>query len=438
MRCQPCRCSNAQSSWAPNFALAYADLSVVYANLNEYSLSMENARRAYNLRAKVSEFERFSIDSNYYQATGQLEMEVEVLEAWKQAYPRSLAPYVNLGAVNFSLRRLDNALDDDLQGLALEPAAARVYSNLAINYMSLDRLSEAETILDEAKKRTLDESMLVEYYQLAFLRGDEIGMKQRLNQALGKPGSEDALLASQANTEAFHGRLTRAREFSRKAVESALRADAKETAAGWEADAALREAEFGDPVQAKRDAEAALTLAPTKEVQTAAAMALARAGDIVPSQSIVAKLEKKFPEDTLLQSYWLPSIRAAMALRQKHADRAIEYLQVTAPYALGGAPPLFSSGATLYPAYLLGGAHLANRHWAEAATEFQKICDHRGLVWNSPLGALAWLQLGRAYSGMGDRAKATAAYEKFLDLRRDRDTDIPIYRRTKGELTNLK
>jgi eukaryotic-like serine/threonine-protein kinase len=422
----------------PNFALAYSDLSVVYANLNEYSLSTEDARKAYELRDKVSEFERFSIDSNYYYATGQLEKEAQVLEAWKQTYPRTLAPYVNLAVVDTDLGRLDKALDDDLQGLALNPSTARAYSNLAIRYMNLDRLNEAQAILDEAKKRKLDESMLAQRYQLAFLRDDDTGMAQYLKEGLGKPGMEDALLASQSDTEAFHGRLSQARELSRQGVESALRADAKETAAGWEADAALREAEFGNPVEARRAAGAALTLASTKEVQIAAAMALARAGDINPAQSTVTKLGKNFPEDTLLQSYWLPSIRAAIALHEKRADRATEDLQVTEPYVLGGAVPPFSSGATLYPAYLLGEAYMANRQWGEAVVEFQKLCDHRGLVWNSPLGALAWLQLGRAYAGAGERGKATAAYQTFLDLWRDGDPDVPVYRQAKAEFTKLK
>jgi DNA-binding winged helix-turn-helix (wHTH) protein/tetratricopeptide (TPR) repeat protein len=422
----------------PNFALAYADLSVIYANLNENSLSMENARKAYELRDKVSEFERFSIDSTYYRAMGQLEKEAQVLEAWAQTYPRSLAPYINLGQVDSSLGKLDKALADDLQGLALHPTAASAYSNLADDYMSLDRLTEAETILGEAREKKLDESMLVEDYELSFLRDDDTGMARCLKDALGRPGVEDALLASQSDTEAFHGRLMQARDFTRRAVESALRADAKETAAGWEADAALREAEFGNPAQAKLAADAALALASTKEVQIAAAMALARSGFIAPAQAIVTKLGKNFPEDTLLQNYWLPSVRGAMALHQKHTDLTIEYLRVTQPYTLGGAPPPFASGASLYPPYLLGEAHLANRHWGEAVIEFQKVCDHRGLVWNSPLGALAWLQIGRAYAGAGDRARATIAYQKFLDLWSDGDRNAPTYRTARAEFTRLR
>jgi DNA-binding winged helix-turn-helix (wHTH) protein/Flp pilus assembly protein TadD len=422
----------------PNFALAYSDLSVMYANLNQYSLSMEYARKAYELRDKVSEFERFSIDSNYYSTTGQLEKEAQTLEAWKQTYPHSLAPYINLGAVNTSLGRLDKALDDDLEAMTLNPVAASAYSSLMIDYMALDRFGEAETILNNARKRKLDGSLLLQSYQLSFLRDDDSMMTRCLKEAMGKPGVEDALLASQSDTEAFHGRLGQARDFTRKAVESALRADAKETAAGWEADAALREAELGNPTQAKGAAGRALTLASTKEVQMAAAMALARAGDIAQAQSIVTKLGKSFPQDTLLQNYWLPAIRTALALHQKQADRAIEDLQVTAPYTLGGAPPPFTSGASLYPVYLMGEAHLANRQWSEAATEFNKICEHRGLVWNSPLGALAWLQLGRAYAGAEDRAKAAAAYRKFLDLWNEGDTNSGPLREAKFEYARLQ
>jgi DNA-binding winged helix-turn-helix (wHTH) protein/tetratricopeptide (TPR) repeat protein len=421
----------------PNFAQAYADVSVMYANLNEYALSLENARKAYELRSRVSEFERFSIDSNYFHTTGQLEKEARVLEAWKQTYPRSLAPYVNLGAANFSLGRLEQAVDDDLQALALNQGVATLYSNLALNYMSLDRLGEAQTTLNEAKKHKLDDSILLEGYQLAFLRDDAPEMNRDLQEAMGKPGVEDTLLASQSATEAFHGRLTRAREFSRRAVESALRNDAKETAAGWEADEALREAEFGNQAEARRSAKAALNLASTKEVQIGAAMALARAGDVISAQSIATKLANSFPEDTLLQSYWLPSIRAAIAIRQKRTDRAIEYLQVAEPYILGGSPPPFSSGPTLYPAYLLGEAHLANRQWADAAIEFQKLCDHHGLVWNSPLGVLAWLELGRSYAGEGDRVRAIAAYQKFLDLWRDSDPNAAPLREAKLEYAHI-
>jgi len=422
----------------PNFAQAYADLSEVYANLNEYSSSMECARKAYALHDRVSEWERFAIDSTYYRATGALEKQAQVLNAWKQAYPRSLAPYVNLDVVDASLGRYDAALQDDLQGLDLHVSTARLYGNLVDDYISLDRLDEASSVLENARKRNLDESMLLDKYELAFLRSDDAEISRLVNQATGKSGLEDAMLASQSDTEAFHGRLARSREYSRRAVESAIRGDGREAAAGWQADDALREAEVGNRVQARRSATAALALASTKQVQIAAAMALARAGEIVQAQQIAATLEKNFPEDTLLGSYWLPSIHAAIALSRKQPDRAIEYLQVAVPFELGGAPPPFSAGATLYPAYLRGLAYLANRNWRSAIAQFQNLEDHPGLVLNSPLAAISWLQLGRARAGAGERAEAAAAYRKFLDLWRDADPDSSISRQAKAEMDKLK
>ena len=422
----------------PNFAQAYADLSEVYANLNEYSLAMECARKAYALHDRVSEWEKFAIDSSYYRATGQLEKQAQVLNAWKQAYPHSLAPYVNLDLVDASLGRFDGALKDDLEGSQLHASTARLYGNLADDYISLDRLDEASAVIEDAKKHSLDESMLLDKYELAFLRGDDAEMLRLVTQSAGKPGLEDSLFASQSDTEAFHGRLASARSYSRRAVESAIHGDGREAAAGWQADDAMREAEFGNRVQAQRSALASLKLASTKQVQIAAAMALARAGEIVSAERIARTLEKSFPEDTLLRSYWLPSVQAAIAISRKEPDRAIEYLQAAAPYEFGGAPPPFSAGATLYPAYLRGLAYLDNRDWSHASGEFQKIVDHRGLVWNSPLAAMVWLQLGRAHAGAGDRADALAAYAKFLDLWRDADTANPIYRQAKTEMAKTE
>ena len=230
----------------PNFAQAYADLGTMYANMNEYALSREFAAKAYALRSRVSVWEKFSIDSTYFRVTGQLDKLAGVLEAWRQTYPDNLTPYVNLGNVDAYLGRFDKALENDLRGFALDPSSARLNLNLADDYISLDRLSDARRVLDEAARRKIDESMLLELYQLAFLNDDRTAMTSYLDQGAGKSGMEDALLARQSDTEAFHGRILRSREFSRLAIASALHSDAKETAAAWEADAALREAELGN------------------------------------------------------------------------------------------------------------------------------------------------------------------------------------------------
>jgi DNA-binding winged helix-turn-helix (wHTH) protein len=420
----------------PGFALANADLGGAYSDLNQNALAREYATKGYQQRDKVSEWERFSIDSTYFWVTGQLEKDTQVLEAWQKTYPRILSPYVNLGMVDTFLGRYEGALETDLRGAALNPSSATLYLNLENSYIGLERLDDAEKVLEDAAARKLDEPMLIEKYQLAFLKDDQAGMIRCRNDAAGKSGVEDALLSAQSDTEAFHGRISRARELSRQATALALRGGSKETAAAWEADAALQEAEVGNLPEARQGAERALALASTKEIRIAAAVALARAGGIPRSQSIQASLASSFPEDTLLRSYWLPAIQAVIDLRQNRADAALQSLQAAANFELGGGTPPFGSGATLYPVYLRGEAYLADRRWNEAAVEYEKINRHRGLVWNSPLGALAWLQLGRAYAGAADTAKARAAYRKFLDLWSDADPG-PTLRAAQSEYDSL-
>jgi tetratricopeptide (TPR) repeat protein len=422
----------------PDFALAYSDLSIVYSNLHEDDLSMEYAKKAFERRENVSEWEKHSIDWTYFQSvTGELDKASQANEEWKQEYPLSLAPYVNLGLIDSYQGRLQQALEDDLEALRVKPDIARVYSNLSFDYMSLDRLSEADATLAQARGKKLDDSMLLNYYQLAFLRDDPAEMARQSSAAVGRAGVEDALLASQSDTEGFRGRLKQARELSRRAAASSLHADEKEIGATWLADAALREAEFGNTAETVRQAREAMALASTREVQIAASLALARVGEIRRAQSMAGNLERRFPNDTLLVNYWLPCIRAAVALRERQATKAIDYLRPALPYELGGGVPPFSSGATLYPAYLRGQAYLANRQWDLSAAEFQKIVDHRGLVWNFPLGALARLQLGRAYAALGNDAKARIEYQDFLDLWKDADPDIPAFRAAQMEYSRL-
>jgi eukaryotic-like serine/threonine-protein kinase len=423
----------------PNFAIAYSDLGVVYENLNEHDLSRENATKAYQLRGRGTERERFSIDSTYYRTvTGELEKAAEVYAAWKQTYPEEAAPRINLGIIDSSLGLLEKAASEDRAGLQAAPNVATIYADLACDYLSLGNLDEAERVLQESQKLKFGEPLMPAHYQLAFLGGDDKEMRRLVEEAAGKPGLEDALLASQADTEAFYGRLMQARDLSRRAVESALHAGSKESAANWQADAALREAEFGNSVQAAHDIAAALHFAKTKEVQIAAAVVLARIGEIAQAQTIAAGLTKAFPEDTLLSSYWLPTIRAAIALHQKRPGRALESLQAATPYELGGGTPPFNCGATMYPVYLRGEAYQENRKWDSAASEYQKIVDHRGLVWNFPLGVLAKFQRARVYAGLGDKPKAQAAYRELLDLWRDADTNLPPYRSAKIELARMQ
>ncbi len=320
--------------------------------------------------------------------------------------------------------------------MQLRTDSTHVYSGLSSDYLNLGRLDEAKATLQQARAKKLDESLLPNYYQLAFLENNEAGMEKNVQAARGS-GSEDALLSSQADTEAYYGRMSRARELSRAAVDTAVGAGAKETAAGWQVTAALREAEFGNFAQAKQDAETAMALAPTRDVRIAVALIMARCGDSARAQSMVEELYKQFPENTLVVNYWLPSIRAAVALRRGDAPLAVGFLQATAAYDLGGATPPFSTGATLYPAYLRGQAYLAQQQWSKAAAEFERIHDHRGLVWNFPTGVLAELQLARTYAGAGDTAKAKKQYESFLALWQNADADSAVLRAAKSEYAKL-
>jgi hypothetical protein len=253
---------------------------------------------------------------------------------------------------------------------------------------------------------------------------------------MGKPGDEDALLSAQSDTEAFHGRLLKAREYSRRAIQSAIQADAKETAALWQANAAFREAEFGNSLLARQDAAAALALAPGRDVEVLAALAFARAGNSAQAESLADKLDREFSLNTSLQSYWLPSIRAATNLNAKKTSKAIELLQPAATYELGEPGPL--QLGTMYPAFLRGQAFLLAAQGKEAASEFQKIFDHQGIVLNCPIAALAHLGIARAYVLQSDTVRAKTAYQDFFALWNEADPDIPILKQANAEYAKLQ
>jgi serine/threonine protein kinase/Tfp pilus assembly protein PilF len=421
----------------PNFATAYAWMSAVYWVLSEVGRADEYARKAYDLREKVSEREGFWIEGNYYfSATGELEKAAQVYELWKQTYPRDDLPYMQLGDISVFLGNWEKGLEEWRAALRLEPNIADNYLDLGIAYTALNRLDEAEAVYKQAEERKLEhEALLENRYLLAFLKGDTAQMAQLVSAAMGKPGAEDMLLATQAHTEGWYGKLKNAHELTRRAMDSALHNDAKETAAGYQAAAALREVEAGNREQARAEANAAVKLAPNRDVRAMAALALARAGDTAGAEELAAELDKSFPLDTLVQRYWLPSIRAAVALERKDPNRAIELLKVASTIELSIAPNFTT---LMSPAYLRGEAYLMLHDGNAAAAEFQKFIDHRGVVMNFPWGALARLGLARAYAVQGDTVKARAAYQDFLTLWKDADPDIPILKEAKAEYTKLQ
>jgi len=419
----------------PNFAMAYAKIGAGYFYLNEGGRGAEYARKAYELREKVSERERFYIEGGYYvRATGELEKAAQTYELWQQTYPRDDVPHIYLGIISADLGNWEKSLEEYREALRLDPNMGMNYLDLGNAYAGLNRLDEAEAVYKQAEERKLEsELLLVNRYQLAFLKGDEAQMAQWVSAAKGKPGAEDLLLASQADTEGWYGKLKSAHELTGREMDSAEHNDAKESAAAYQAEAALREVEAGNREQARADAKAALKLAPNRDVRAIAALALARVGDTAGAEKLAAELDKTFPLDTMVQRYWLPTIRAGVALERKDPNRAIELLKVASTIELSGG--VFEA---LCPGYLRGEAYLLLHDGNRAAAEFQKFIDHRGLVSNFPWGALARLGLARAYALQGDTAKARAAYQDFLTLWRDADPDIPILKEAKAEYAKLK
>jgi tetratricopeptide (TPR) repeat protein len=423
----------------PNFAMAYARLGMSYRNLGETALGSENIRKAYELREQVSELERYYIESHYYHiGVGNLEKAVQVYAIWAQSYPRDWGPRLSLSDIYVALGEYDRALAESLETIRLNPNPAD-YGMLFSSYLSLNRLNEARFALEEAHAKQIDSPGLrFNLYELAFLQNDPAGMAQQVVWAEGKPGVEDMLLGLEADTAAYSGRLGQARELSRRAVSSAKRAEETQVAAGYEAEAALREALFGNPSAARERAADALDLSNGENVQFRAALALAFAGDALRGETLADGLGKRFPEATIVQFNCLPTLHAQLALSRGNASEAIERLKVVTPYELGNARATFYGWTALYPVYVRGEAYLAAHKGSEAAAEFQKILVHPGIVINEPIGAVAHLGLARSYAMQGDTAQAKAAYQDFLTLWRDADPDIPILKRAKAEYAKLK
>ncbi len=422
----------------PNFAMAYVGLAVDYSNLGRASLAADYAKKAYDLRARVSDREKYRISAFYFHyVTGEVEKATEAYELWAKSYPRDKVPHGNLGVLYAALGQYDKAIAVTEVGQRLEPTIAG-YSNLAGLYINVNRFRDARQTIQEAQQKNFDGfTIRSNLYSLAFLSGDTAEMERQVAWAAGRPGEEDQMLNIHADTQAYYGRLEKARDLARRAVDAAVRADAKETGALWLAYQALREAELGNVTPARQAVGRALALAPGRDVKVLAALALARSAETAQSRTILETLRKSEATNTYLKVYWFPVIEASIAMAQQAPDRAIVALEPALPYELGGPPPSnFSS--PMYPAYLRGLAYLAQRNGPAAAAEFQKFLDHPGIVQNFLLGSLAHLQLARAYAMAGATAKAKSAYQDFFVLWKDADSDIPILKEAKAEHAKLQ
>jgi tetratricopeptide (TPR) repeat protein len=419
----------------PNFALAYAELGADYMNVGEAKLGAENIKKAYELREGTSQRERFYIEVSYYTLnTRELDKAEQSAREWELNYPEDWRPHNDLAIIYAQLGKTAEAVAEMREVIRLTPVNSGAYGNLIGMLTALGSFEEAQAVYEEARSRQLDNPYLRQFkYNLAFLQGDKGGMREQVQWALGKPRIEDVFLSAQSNTESYYGRMRTARQLSEEAKKAAQHADSEETAAGLLATAALREAEIGNSLEARRYATRALSLSNGYDVRIFAALALARAGDTARAQRLLDGLNREFPLDTMLQNYDLPVIRAAIELQQDKPLQAIESLAVSEPYQLGQA-----SLSYLYPAYLRGHAYLRANQPEKAKAEFQKVLDHPGIMQNFITGALAYLQMGRAQAGMGNKDSAQKAYQQFLALWKNADADVPTYKDAKAEYAELQ
>ena len=433
----------------PNFAMGYSAVGSDYSSLGETGRASDYFAKAFQLREHASEREKLAITATYYSyVTGELDKAAQTYQEEIESYPREDAAYSRWGILFAAQGQYEKAVEITRQAVRLAPGNVGRYENLANYALALQRFDEARRIIHEGQARKMDDFILHNaLYGLAFLGSDSGAMTEQQQWFAGKPDYENFGLALASDTEAYGGHLGKARELTKRAVDSAIRADSKETGAIWQAIAAQRDAVYGNPAAARQSSAEALKLVPTSQgVGVEAALAFAIAGDTARAESLAQDLGKRFPLDTQVQSLWLPAIQAQLALDKKNPGSALTALQAS-PIELGQIQ-FIANISCLYPTYVRGEAYLAAGQGSAAAAEFQKILDHSGIVWNCWTGALAHLGVARAYalqsrtSQAADadaaRVRALAAYKDFLTLWKDADPDIPILKEAKAEYAKLR
>jgi len=419
------------------FAAAYELLSNAYWTQGEVQQAAENGTKAYALRERVSERERLSIEANYeWIVNGNLENARKKTEIWSATYPRDADAATYMGILSTNLGDYERSLAAFKDGLKRDPGGLW-YSNLVSAYTSVNRLGEARQTAQEAIAHGFDTPWLhLNIYYVDFLENDAPAMLSEVHTQMGQAGVEDMLLFAESDTAVYSGQFAKARELTRRAIDSAAHADEKEVAASYQAQAAVREALAGNFAVAEQEAQGALANSKARDVEAMSAIGLATAGDSVLPKRLLSDLKNRYPNDTIVQSIYLPTITAAAYLHGGDAGDAIRALAPSAFCELGSG---FANGNfDLYPPYLRGMAFLRARNGNAAVAEFQKIVDHPGIVVNEEIGALAHLGIGRAYAFSGDKAKARAAYQDFLKLWKDGDPDVPILKQARAEYEKLQ
>jgi serine/threonine protein kinase/Tfp pilus assembly protein PilF len=434
----------------PSFASGYNAVGNDYSGLAELGRASEYYTKAFQLREHASEREKLLITANYYSSvTGELDKAAQTYQEEIENYPRDDSGYADLETVLISQGQYEKSIEIARQAVRLAPDTANNYEALACDPIALNNFDEARKMIREAQVRKLDDLGLHNcLYALAFLGADSAAMAEQQQWYAGKPEYETYGLALASDTEAHGGRVGKARELTKRAVDSAIRVDNKEGGAIWQANAGVQQAAYGNTTEARQSVAEALKLAPTSQgVEVEAALAFAMAGDTAHAESLSQDLAKRFPLDTQMQSLWLPAIQAQLALDRKNPAAALNTLQAAFPLELGNIPFL-NNPSCLYHVYVRGEAYLAAGQGSAAATEFQKILDHSGIVWNCWTGALAHLGVARANAlqartsqgadADAARVRALAAYKDFLTLWKDADPDIPILKQAKAEYAKLQ
>jgi eukaryotic-like serine/threonine-protein kinase len=421
----------------PRFAQAYVSLGVSYFNADEASRAAENIQKAYDLREGVSQREKLGIAALYDAVvTRDFEAARKSYAISTEIYPNDARAMTNLGTVYTYLGEYGASLAAHQKAMKLNPGAGNNYPNLVIAYTHTNQLAEAKAVAQAAKAHNLDSVAIHgDLYLVDFLQHDAAGMAQEAALA-AQPGWEDVILYYQSDTAGYGGQFALARQLTRRAADAAARSDKKETMAAFEAEAAMREALIGNSTLAKQQAGGALALSTGRDVTAMSALAFALGGDSARATRLADDLEKRFPQDTIVRFNLLPAIRAGIALDGGKADKALEVLATGARYEM--AQTAEDLNFVLYPVYLRGEAYLAGKQGTAAATEFQKIIDHPGLVQNELIGALAYLGIGRAYSLTHETSKAKAAFEQFFLVWKDADSDIPILKQARMEYGRMR
>jgi len=431
----------------PKFAMAHASVGIASSTFGETVLAAQSATRAWQLRDRVTDRERFFIDFIYdRQVTGNLERAYQTLESWLRTYPREESSPNNalslLGGLSTNgTGRFERAIEASLKQMAIDPDFGLSYSSLASTYFLLDRFEEAERVLQQAFEHKLENpTLFMIQYNIAVLKGEQGQVDRTATLAKGKPSVGHTVAHAEALALARSGRLQLARQSSSRAMNLALQERQREAAASYRAARAVWEAVCGNAAKGKDDALAALALSDGRDVEYTSALALALSGDSSRSQPLADDLEKRFPEDTFAKFTYVPVLRALSLLERGKPTDSVELLQVALPYELAANGLNFNHFylGGLHSAYVRGQALLAAHRYVEAAAEFQKILDHRGIVGADPIGALAHLQLARAFVLSKDPIKAKVAYQDFLTLWRDADSDIPILVQAKEEYARLQ